>query len=92
MILKNLPEDLEDHNEWKTFIDKVCPNPNNIAKLRRPNDVLSKKTAVQIVENVQRAEPSLSISVKEPAFVSAVERVPEDLDKLSLKQRIPKST
>ena len=75
----------------------MCPNPNNIAKLRRSDDewklvVWSKKTAVQIVENVQRPEPSLNISLKEPAFVLAVKRVPEDLDELLLKQLIPKCT
>ena len=77
-------------------MNKVYPNPNDIAKFRRSNEwklvVRSKKSADQIVKNIKRAEPSLNISLKEPAFVVAIKRVPEDLDELSLKQLFTKYT
>jgi hypothetical protein len=96
-ILKNPLKVLKGPNEGKAFIEKVCPNPNDIAELRRSNDerklvVWSKKTASQIIENVKRAEPSLIVSLKEPASVVSIKRVPEDLNELSLKQIIPKGT
>ena len=88
VILKNHPK---DPNERKTFIDKVGPNPNDITEFCRSNDE-SKQTAGQIVENVKRTEPSLIISLKEPAFVTAIKRVPEDLAELLQKQLIPRCT
>ncbi|KAK2708130.1 hypothetical protein QYM36_013894 [Artemia franciscana] len=65
-------------NERKTFTDKVQPNPNIIAELCRSNDewklvVRSKKITGQIVKNVMGTESSLYISLKEPAFVAAIQ-------------------
>ena len=54
--------------------------------------VWSKKTAGKIIENIKLAEPSIYISLKEPAFFVAIKRVREDLDKLLLKQLIPEFT
>ena len=96
VILKDPPTDLKCPSERKAFIDKLCPCPDgDITELRRSNTewklvVRSKQTASQIVDAAKRAKPSLNISLKEPAFLAAIKRVPEDLDEQSLKQLIPK--
>ena len=97
VVLKNLPDSLNTPSARKEFIDKVCPNSEEISELRKLKGdwklvVKSKKTADTIASTLKSDKYGVTASVRSPSYIGVLKRVPEDLNEQSLHELIPRAT
>ena len=60
--------------------------------LEMSKTLVNTAAATKIVEAMKTSSPSLSVSLKESAYIGVVKRVPEDIDHSKLEELIPKCT
>ena len=94
VVLKDLPETLDNPIARKGFVDSLCPNSDDISELRKTKQdwklyVKSKATAEKIMENMRSRTPTVTASLKERLFIGVLKRVPNSMSHTDVETIVP---